>query len=209
MKQRTTQAGVGVLFAVMLVLPIFPDLGQAQGAAPEELEVVPGVGVLRQMEIGMTLSEIKARRKDAVISELAKQPGSQPAKPYYASIPRLGAYFGTSGTNTPVALLNFDVDARKSSNVFSGTVAGGLRFGNGKSVTRADVVRVFGPIPSFDKAGVSNARILLEKGQDVALTDDSGAEMLYYTSRGIMFDVRDGVVVRFSVMKAGLTDVER
>ena len=159
--------------------------------------VVVGRGVPQVLALGMTLKQI-----GTVVPALNVQPMTNDfneVEGYSVSVPTKGISFHVRTSNAPLSLINFDV-APEMTNRFRG-FCGSLRFGN-NAINKATITNMFGAVTAPDGRGARHDEISkrLARSEDFAIQTAADHEMLYYASKGVMFDLRNGVVVRFAVM---------
>jgi hypothetical protein len=171
--------------------------GQNVDTVPQ-MRIVPGRGILNELEVGMSLEQISKNRPDFIVAAKRAKPGAEPFG-FSGAIAALGIYVNVVDVKAPVGTIDFIVDPKSSSNRFYGSL-NGFSFARGHRVVRSEIVDKFGTPSRFSLAETEIARKRLLAGQDVALTTGSDSEMLYYPGKGVMFDVRDGVVVRLSII---------
>jgi hypothetical protein len=163
------------------------------------LTIVPGLGVTNVVAVGMTLSEIADRTADFQIST-TREP-----RWFKARIPSLGVSLGGPyrGKRRPYyGFINFHIvpwpeefDPR-----FTGSLLGGLSFAEAGSVTRDDLVGIFGTTEkTVLPVNSTNIFRFMQDGTSFSLLAAEQGEVLYYPAQGIMFKVHNGLVTRVAV----------
>lgn len=157
-----------------------------------ESMIVLGKGVPGQIEIGMTLRELRRQRSDLLVAPNHSK-SQQKGKATGFSIDLLSFGLSTEvySEDTPIALLNFNVDP-SSSNYFTGRLSCGIDFEKGKAVTRDAITKILGDVTVDPNA--TNIISHLREGKNVAWQIDPRTEVLYYPSNGVSFRLQSNAV---------------
>jgi hypothetical protein len=160
--------------------------------------VVLGIGITNQIEIGMTLKQVKRKSPNVIVTtEYERSTGIwrfwpwKHAVGHVATVPALGATFRTASFTSPITEVDFLVLPSLSSNRFNGLVSCGLSFGQGKPVLREDVVRVMGQPLSL---GTNSLFLFLRTGKTFSWRPDANTEMIYYPQVGAAFRLLTNIV---------------
>jgi hypothetical protein len=165
------------------------------------MTIVPGVGITNVVAIGMTLKEIKSRADDLHLT-VDDYMGNK--KWFHAEIPSLGVSFGNEykGKKEPYfGWIDFHVasDNNKGQTSFRGALSNGPSFAKSGGVSRADILAHFG-VPRETLSSICSKEMprFMVEGTPFALVS-ANVDILYYTAEGIMFDFKDGRLVRVAV----------
>jgi hypothetical protein len=159
-----------------------------------------GHGIPKECEIGMAFSELELNRRNFQVETQFF------TKSLAGSFLSRGISVHASRSNGIINLIDFLVDPMVASNRFDGAVDG-LRFAQGRFVSRSNVVEKFGPLPRYSMTNLSVAQERLVGGKDGAVETAPDSEMLYYVTKGIMFELQRKTVVRFSIIPVLSTNI--
>jgi len=186
---------------------------------PGSLVVIPGQGIPKIAELGMTLAEIQKAAGD-----LQMQPYPESGLPWtknsigdrrrlfwekplhVTGVSRsLGLAVSEHNDDKPVRILIFFSDPDPfmvdSNTWFTGRLSNGISFANRQRVTRAEVTAVFGE-PAVHRVDLGKEEYrLVQEGTSVSAksSNSNGVENLFYPTNGIGFCLRHDLVISFSV----------
>lgn len=181
--------------------------------------VVPGQGITKIAELGMSLSEIQDAVSDLktraypetgfpwqkdIVGERRRLPWEKPSE-YMAVSQSLGLCFSAPDKKKPVQALIFFTDPDPipvNSNVwFTGQLSCGISFANRRRVSREEIVAKFGEASVHGVDLDSNLDPLLRDGVSVSNKSGTGngVENLYYPTNGIWFCLQHDLVIAFDI----------
>ena len=173
-------------------------------ACRREMTKLPGFieigrGITNEMEVGMTLCEVKKKRGDIIVTKRRTErwPFGRVIG-YAATIPGSGISFEVPREDAPITRLVVNVDPKLITNRFFGKVSCQLWFGRGDTVSRKKITEIFG-----EPAQPASSNILseLRAGKNVAWIPSAGIEILYYPRAGIIFHLRGGLEDEMTITK--------
>lgn len=183
-----------VSLGVLLLMLPFCTWGQ--------LAIVPGKGVEGVVYLSDTVHSARLRNiNEAVTITMADyySPNSEsPERRATMDFGLLGIVGEASATNAALTSIEVDVSVISSLDSSRWISCGGLIFGKGAQVSRDDVTGCFGDVHIGTQREVF---ALWQEGADFALKVGSHGECLYYSSRGVMFDVDETGLVRRVVVR--------
>jgi len=162
-------------------------------------------GIPNVVELGMPFSEVKRATGDFIARRTLTSPANKGKPAYYLSggnIPSLGIKVSAWGHEPArIGQISLVVSPKSSGSRFSGSLLCGLSFHNGQTVSRSQIIDVFGvPINQFHSPAHTNMMTCLFKGESVAcLFSDLYTEFIRYPTQGISFNLKSNIVQQIDI----------
>lgn len=216
-------------FMLLLLLACGCAQGKPLPYAQITTNVIEGLGIPGYLEIGMRMDGIPAQIPDAACEPDSRAsifwwfgetwrkhaPWEKPAT-YTLIAPSVGATVIERNPTDQIAQIHFHAQKKYDWPYFTGTLSSGLAFSGTNTVSLAEVVARYGtPLHTLSHPSVTNTtsitqamqplrqqEAILASGESLLMTYDTGQPYrLHYPERGIYFNILNGEVHSFRILR--------
>jgi hypothetical protein len=167
------------------------------GEQAEQLVALEGVGITNTVQLGMNVLRVP-QCLNPQVTELNE--AGKGVCGYIGTIPSLGIEFTSQSGGGRIDKIDLNVDTEDTAKPrFRGVMGSGLTLVSNRAVRRAEIVGLYGDLPVVETASVLAH---MRRGLGCSWRPAGGIELLYYTDKGVMFELRSNRLIRVMIERA-------